>query len=312
MNDYGHELSFGTFIAPESRWARDVVELARVSERAGLDLVTFMDHPYEPAMLDTWTLLSYMAAATERVHLSGYVLNLPSRHPALLARSAASLDLLSGGRVELGLGPGDTFALEAAADNGAPRRSAPQAVAALEEAVEIIRAIWDVDEPENVTHEGEHYHLRGARRGPRPAHQISIWLPAEGPRTRRLVGRRADGWITGGAWMSDVDRELAIGNEMVDEAAIEAGREPGEIRRIFDFSGTFAAHGGGLVQGSPERWAERLTQLAVEQGVSTFVLIGRDPAAIERFGAEVVPAVREAVSRDRVRAARGAQPEAGA
>src|SRR5271167_2439097 len=64
MGDYGHELTFGTFIAPESRRPLEIVELARVTERAGLDLVTFMDHPYQPAMLDTWTLLSYVGAAT--------------------------------------------------------------------------------------------------------------------------------------------------------------------------------------------------------------------------------------------------------
>src|SRR3990170_387889 len=90
MADYGHELKFGTFITPESRRQEEVVALAQASERAGLDLVTFQDHPYQPAFLDTWTLLSWVAARTERVHLSGNVLNLPLRQPAVLARSAAS------------------------------------------------------------------------------------------------------------------------------------------------------------------------------------------------------------------------------
>lgn len=82
------------------------VALARLSERAGLDLVTFQDHPYQPAFLDAWTLLSYVAASTERIKISGNVINLPLRPPVLLARQAASLDLLSGGRFELGLGAG--------------------------------------------------------------------------------------------------------------------------------------------------------------------------------------------------------------
>lgn len=93
MTDYGHDLILGTFITPQNQRRQDVVGLAQLTERAGLDLVTFMDHPYNPGFPDTWTLVSYVAAQTERVHLSGYVLNLPSRHPAYLAKAAASLDL---------------------------------------------------------------------------------------------------------------------------------------------------------------------------------------------------------------------------
>ena len=83
-----------------------MVALAGVAEAAGLELLSFQDHPYQPAFLDTWTLLSFLAARTERVRLAPNVLNLPLRPPAMVARSAASLDLLSGGRVELGLGAG--------------------------------------------------------------------------------------------------------------------------------------------------------------------------------------------------------------
>jgi alkanesulfonate monooxygenase SsuD/methylene tetrahydromethanopterin reductase-like flavin-dependent oxidoreductase (luciferase family) len=106
MADYGHELQFGTFITPQSQRPEDVVALARLTERAGLDLVTFQDHPYQPAFLDTWTLLSWVAAQTETVRVAPNVVNLPLRPPAVLARAAASLDLLSGGRFEVGLGAG--------------------------------------------------------------------------------------------------------------------------------------------------------------------------------------------------------------
>src|ERR1700736_4359326 len=98
---YGHALKFGTFITPHSTASEQVVARALRSEALGYDLVTFQDHPYQPAFLDTWTLLSWVAAQTERVHLSGNVINLPLRQPAVLARAAASLDLLSGGRFEL-------------------------------------------------------------------------------------------------------------------------------------------------------------------------------------------------------------------
>ena len=299
MTDYGHDLIFGTFITPQNQRPRDVVRLARLTERAGLDLVTFQDHPYHPGFLETWTLLSYVAAATERVRLSGYVLNLPSRLPAVLARAVASLDLLSAGRVELGIGPGDTFAAGAAEAIGGPRRTAAQAVTALGEAIDIIRGIWDATAPGRVTVDGEHYRVRGAARGPAPAHDVSIWVPAGGPRMRRLVGAKADGWISGGLWLTDVAGELARGNRVIDEAAGEAGRDPRQIRRLFDFAGTFTTANRGFPHGSPRQWAEQLLPLVIDYGMSVFILTGDDPNAIERFGAEVTPALREAVARER-------------
>src|SRR3954469_6453906 len=103
-NDGG--LEFGTFVTPSAADPAGTVALAVATERAGLDLVTFQDHPYQPRFLDTWTLLSYVAARTERVRLAPNVLNVPLRPPAVVARAAASLDLLTDGRVELGLGTG--------------------------------------------------------------------------------------------------------------------------------------------------------------------------------------------------------------
>ena len=88
--------------------------------------MTFQDHPYQPAFLDTWTLLSWVAARTERIHVAGNVLNLPLRPPAVLARAAASLDLLSGGRFELGLGAGAFWdAIEAMGGAAAHARARP-------------------------------------------------------------------------------------------------------------------------------------------------------------------------------------------
>src|SRR2546430_7237267 len=97
MADYGHDLVFGTFLTPQNADPHAPVALARLSEQAGLDLVTFQDHPYQPAFLDTWTLLSYVAAQTAKVKLSGNVINprfgcprtLPSKQPALTSLSTA-------------------------------------------------------------------------------------------------------------------------------------------------------------------------------------------------------------------------------
>jgi alkanesulfonate monooxygenase SsuD/methylene tetrahydromethanopterin reductase-like flavin-dependent oxidoreductase (luciferase family) len=102
MPDYGHPLRFGTFIQPSAAQPELTVTLAERSEQLGYDLVTFQDHPYQPSYLDTWTLMTWVAARTSRIHLASNVLNLPLRLPAVTARAAASLDLLSAGRQFLG------------------------------------------------------------------------------------------------------------------------------------------------------------------------------------------------------------------
>jgi len=221
MADYGHELLFGTFITPQNQRPEEVVALAQLAERAGLDLVTFQDHPHQAAFLDTWTLLSYVAAKTERVHLSGNVINLPLRQPAVLARAAASLDLLSGGRLELGLGAGAFWdAIEAM---GGPRRTPGESVQALGEAIDIIRAIWTPEQGGGVRVGGEHYHVVGAKRGPQPGHEIAIWLGALKPRMLRLLGRKVDGWWPSLGYLQPGD--LQRGNRIIDEAATAAGRD---------------------------------------------------------------------------------------
>jgi len=177
--DYGHELQFGTFVTPTNRPAETPVRLAVLSEQLGFDLVTFQDHPYQPAFLDTWTLLSWVAAKTERIHVSANVLNLPLRPPAVLARAAASLDLLSGGRFELGLGAGGFWdAIEAM---GGRHLTPGQGVSALGEAMDIIRGVWKAGERTPLRVAGEFYQVDGAKRGPLPAHEIPIWLGVKRP-----------------------------------------------------------------------------------------------------------------------------------
>jgi alkanesulfonate monooxygenase SsuD/methylene tetrahydromethanopterin reductase-like flavin-dependent oxidoreductase (luciferase family) len=300
MTDYGHELAFGTFLTPQNQRPGDVITLAQLTERAGLDLVTFQDHPYQPAFFDTLTLLSWVAAQTSTVRLSGNVLNLPLRPPAVLARAAASLDLLSGGRFELGLGAGGFW--DAIGAMGGPRRSPGEAVAALSEAIDVIRQVWDPAERRGVYVEGQHYRVHGAKRGPQPAHDISIWVGALKPRMLQLIGTKADGWLPSLAYLKDGDLER--GNQVIDDAAAVAGRDPREVRRMLNVGGAFAEDSQGFLTGPPEQWVEELLPLVLEQGVSTFILAGDDPGAIQLWGGEVAPALREAVDGERRRAGR--------
>ena len=286
MPDYGHPLRFATFIGPTNSPPSRPVELAQLSERLGFDFVTFQDHPYQSSFLDTWTLLSWVAARTERIRVSGNVLNLPLRQaPAVLARAAASLDLLSGGRTSLGLGAG--FFWDAVQAIGGRRLTPLQGVAALGEAIDIIRGVWDADVPGTLNVDGEFYQVHGAERGPAPAHEIPIWLGAHKPKMQGLVGRKADGWLPSLPVMEPGG--LSKGNAIIDDAAHAAGRDPGEITRLLNiFPG--------------QQTPEALAHLAIEDGVSIFIFIlaSDDPEIIERFAAETIPAVREHVARERV------------
>ena len=190
---------FGSFLTPSAEQPERVLELARITEQVGLDLVSVQDHPYQARFLDTWTLLSVIAASTSRITVTPNVANLPLRPPVVLARSVATLDLLSRGRVELGLGAGGFF--EAIAAVGGPRLDPRRAVDALEEGIRIIRAIWDVDGG-TVRIDGEHYRVWGAHPGPAPAHDVGIWVGAYKKRMLGLTGRLADGWLPSSPYAS--------------------------------------------------------------------------------------------------------------
>ncbi|MBX6354514.1 MAG: LLM class flavin-dependent oxidoreductase [Micromonosporaceae bacterium] len=297
MTDYGHDLQFGAFITPAAQPVHHAVDIAVAADRAGLDLVTFQDHPYLARFHDTWTLLSYIASRTSRVHVSGNVLNLPLRQPAVLARAAASLDLLSGGRFELGIGAGGYW--DAIAAMGGRRLTAGQAVQALSEAIDIIRAIWDPAERGGVRVDGEYYQVRGAKRGPAPAHDIAIWVGAYKPRMLRLVGRKADGWLPSLSYLERGPAQLAELNKHVDGAAVAAGRDPAAVRRLLNVGGQFTTTGRGFLDGPPEQWAEELAGLTLEYGVSTFILMADDAPTVELFAQEVAPATRELVAAER-------------
>jgi alkanesulfonate monooxygenase SsuD/methylene tetrahydromethanopterin reductase-like flavin-dependent oxidoreductase (luciferase family) len=293
MTDYGHDLEFGVFVTPSSQGAATVVELATIADRVGLDLVSFQDHPYQARFLDTWTLLSFVAARTSRVHLSPNVLNLPLREPAMLARAAASLDILSSGRVELGLGAGAFW--DGIAAMGGRRLSPGQSVDALEEAIDVIRALWDSGQPGLAHVEGAYYRLGGAARGPAPLHDIGINVGAYKPRMLNLTGRKADGWLPSLPYLKEGD--LTAGNAAIDAAAAEAGRDPAAIRRLLNLP----APSGPL-----DEWVDELTRFALEDGIATFIVMSDDAATIQVLADEIAPAVREQVAA--ARAGGGAAP----
>jgi alkanesulfonate monooxygenase SsuD/methylene tetrahydromethanopterin reductase-like flavin-dependent oxidoreductase (luciferase family) len=279
----------GAFVVPDADGLEGVLLQVQAAEDGGLDLIGIQDHPYQRRFLDTFALIPYLAARTTRVRFFPDVANLPLRHPAMLAKSAASLDVLSGGRFELGLGAGSFW--DAIAAMGGPRREPREAVDALVEAIAILRACWSGER--SVSYEGEHYVVKGFHPGPPPAHDIGIWLGAYGPRMQRIVGRLADGWVP------SVPRfpveELAAARARIDAAASRAGRDPASIRRIANVNGLIAdGPVTGYLHGPPSHWIEELTRLRDEFGFDGFVLWSEGDMIeqISRFALEVAPALR--------------------
>jgi len=269
--DYGQPVRFGVFVVPEA--TERPLQQAAVADELGFDVVGVQDHPYQRRFFDTWTLLTAMAMRTERITVFPDVANLPLRPPAVLAKAAATLDLLSGGRVELGLGAGGFW--DAIKAYGGPVRTPGESVSALEEAIQVIRLMWSGEH--GIRFEGKFYPLAGAHSGPVPAHPIGIWLGAYKPRMLSIVGRLADGWVPSYGYLKAPD--LLEGNRRIDEAATAAGRDPRAIRRVLN--------AGNLD-------AETLVSLVVDHGMDTF-LVTDDPDEMRSFASEVAPRVREEV-----------------
>src|SRR3982074_1568926 len=148
-------LQFGISLVPATENLDRLRELVRAADDAALDLVGIQDHPYQRRFLDTWSLIPALLAETERISFFTDVANLPLRPPAVMAKAAASLDVLSGGRFELGLGAGGFP--DAIASMGGPRRTPGESVEALDEAIDVIRLMWSSER--SVSFEGRYYRL---------------------------------------------------------------------------------------------------------------------------------------------------------
>jgi alkanesulfonate monooxygenase SsuD/methylene tetrahydromethanopterin reductase-like flavin-dependent oxidoreductase (luciferase family) len=290
-------IQFGISLVPATDRVR---ELVRAADEAGLDLVGIQDHPYQRRFLDTWSLIPTLLAETRRISFFTDVANLPLRPPAVMAKAAASLDVLSGGRFELGLGGGRLP--DVIAGFGGPRRTPGESVGALEEAIEVIRLLWS--DQRSVSIDGKYYRLDDARPGPRPAHPIGIWVGAFKPRMLRLVGRKADGWLPSlGVLTRD---ELRAGNEQIDVAAGRAGRDPRSIRRIINVQGLIGEQrapsrselpvgylAGEPLAGSAGWWVETLAGF-VDDGFDTLVFWPVDtvPGQVELLAGDIAPQLR--------------------
>jgi len=289
----GAELRFGISVTPYAATYQAIVAQVEAAERGGLDVVGIQDHPYQRRFLDTFVLIADLLARTSRLRFFPDVANLPLRGPTMIAKGAASLDVMSGGRFELGLGAGSFW--QAVAGMGGPTRTSREAADALEEAFPIIRAALDLERV--VRGSGPHYPVPGYPPGPPPAHRVEIWIGAYRPRGLRLIGGHADGWIPSLGYMGPDAFRMA--SDAIDEAAAAAGRDPAAIRRIYNVDGTITSGSVGEkpLVGPVELWVDTLARWIEEIGVDTIVFWPADSETVEveRFAAEVVPAVRRAI-----------------
>src|SRR5438445_10796121 len=283
-------VKFGLNVDPNTGGLAIAERITAIADASGLDLVGIQDHPYNADFTDTLSLITWLAAGTRNVHFFPNVANLPLRPPAMLAKQAATIDVLSGGRFELGLGAG-AFA-DGITGMGGARRTAGQARGALSEAIDIIRASW-AGEP--FSFQGTHYQAPAVQPGPRPAHPVGLWLGVLGPRAMALVGAKADGWSVSAPYVPP--ERLPELNDIITGAALEENRDPEQITRLYNVMGLISAEDRGPFHGPAERWIETLASLYTDYQMNAFVFwpSGDRERQSRIWAEEVVPAAREAL-----------------
>jgi alkanesulfonate monooxygenase SsuD/methylene tetrahydromethanopterin reductase-like flavin-dependent oxidoreductase (luciferase family) len=245
-----------------------------------------------------WTLLTYLAAAFPRFRFGHLVLSQSFRNPALVAKMAATLQLLTDGRFILGLGAG--WNEEEYRGYGYDYPSGGVRVAQLEEAIEVIRAMW-TDSPAD--YDGTYYRLEGARCEPRPEIPIPIMVGTNGPKALGVTARQADWWNWDGPWEEVYRRpcEILRNNceeigRPFDEITLTAGltiRMPDDVAQ-FEATYEHAFYPGQVfhVLGPTAEDVIREVELLVDHHVQHFQVACEDERTLHRFVHEVVPNVR--------------------
>lgn len=266
----------------------ELAATAEAAEAAGVAWVSVMDHwfqmvaagfPAEDPMLEAYTTLGYLAARTETVQLGVLVTGVTYRYPGLLAKTVATLDVLSGGRATLGIGAAWYDREHAAL--GVPFPPLKERFERLEEALQICRQMWDPEQ--NGPYEGTHYRLAETLCQPQPLRQPEVMVGGGGERkTLRLVARYADACNLFASTPDEVAHKLDVLRAHCDDV----GRDVADVRVTM-------LHGGdALLRGDVDGFAEEMTAYAA-LGVETVIL--RPPAT--PLSAWVRDAVAPAVPR---------------
>jgi alkanesulfonate monooxygenase SsuD/methylene tetrahydromethanopterin reductase-like flavin-dependent oxidoreductase (luciferase family) len=301
-----YPLRFHVLLLPNVGWPelrRRVVRL----EELGFEVAALADHfvdwtnPPAP-WFESWTTLAALAEATRTIRLSTVVTQIPLRNPAMLARQVLTLDHVSQGRVELGLGTGlsidPSYAMA-----GVPNWETGERVERFAEYVDLVGQLLA---QEVTTYEGLYYRAAGAVMNPRPVQvpRPPLLVAALAPRMMRLAARYADIWNSL-SFRPVFEEQLAETQERcaaIDAACVAIGREPASLRRSYTMFDTEARHRGGAIRyyESAERFGDEVSRL-VELGISDVgVYFPLDPAQLATF---------EGIALDTVPRLRAAYPE---
>jgi alkanesulfonate monooxygenase SsuD/methylene tetrahydromethanopterin reductase-like flavin-dependent oxidoreductase (luciferase family) len=296
MTNYGHPITFGLSLYPSLELLAETRQLAHAADVAGLEYLAIQDHAYNPEFLDVWTLISYLAAETGRISFLPDVADLQLRPPTILAKAAASLSVLSGGRIVLGVGGGASAGGIAAM--GGTRCSGNEMIAFTEEALQIMRKALA---GEVVEFHSDQHDIEGYEPGPVPASPVPLWLGSNGPRMLAVTGRSSDGWVSP---LSTYVLPAAVPSrqQLIDDGARSAGRDPADVRRIYNVVGAIGpGRSGSGLTGDVQSWVDALTDWSVDLGFDTFIFwpMTEPLAQLNVFASEVVPRVRESVSERR-------------
>ena len=255
----------------------------RVADEAGFDHCWCMDHLAtlgtrdDGPIFEAWALLAGMAVATSRTRIGCMVTGNTYRHPAVLAKAAVTVDHLSGGRLEFGLGAG--WAENEHTMLGLPFGTKGDRADWLEEACEVIRSLWT---RERTTFDGKHYQLAGAIAEPKPVQQPHppIWIGGSGrQRTLRITARYGDVWNAAGGSPDEVAEVSAV----LDQRCAEVGRDPAEIRRSVQIR--VAEANDGVIETAEAYRAVGVTEVVL-------ILDSQNPANLAEQVAGLLPRLR--------------------
>jgi len=300
MSKYGRPLRFGYSPSPTASDPMRPLRLAGLAETLGLDYVGIQDQSYSATNLEPWTLLTAIGMNTKSIALFAMLPEIPMNSPALWARAAASLDLLTNGRVQIGISTGTGASKNPFMRVGQEKRNETETLAELEEAIQLMRLMWS-GEP-SVDFNGKYWQLSEVQPGPAPMRRIGIWLGAHEADALALAGNLADGWVPN-AYPVAQKGDLEKWGRQIDEAFESAGRDPSEVQRVWHINGKIGdALSNTPFHGTVEQWTEALAELAADIGIDTFLLVEGEDAEVqlEKFALEVVPRTRQLV-----------EPEAG-
>ena len=229
------DLTFGWKASQQHAGIEAYRRVWRLVDQSGFDSCWVFDH-FLPMgrersgdIFEAWTILAAMAQWTGRVRLGTLVTGNGYRHPGVLAKMAATVDHISGGRLDVGLGAGGD---PADAMLGLPAVPARERVERLDEAAQVLRLLWSRP---SATFEGDYYRLREALSDPKPVQQpMPLWLASNGERRGlRVVAARADTWLT--ATFDPEPGDLTRLSGILDQHCAEAGRDPATLRRAVQF-----------------------------------------------------------------------------